>query len=251
MPEYRIDDLASAAGMTTRNVRAYQSQGLLPPPRREGRVGLYSEVHLARLRLIGSLLERGYSAAHITELIGAWEQGRDLSDVLGIERVLVTPFGDEVPTYLTTDAVVEILGDEAALDRAEELGLLRREANDRLRVERPRLLSAIGELAGMGVPVHTSYEIFEKVGPLLDRIAYTLVGAAVDVLTAEQGADFNPDDAELAALVPTLERMRELAMTTVQGSLARSMETSIERVLGDWFQVLRDRGFSNRDEAHG
>ena len=171
--------------------------------------------------------------------------------MLGIERVLVTPFGDEVPTYLTTDAVVEILGDEAALDRAEELGLLRREANDRLRVERPRLLSAIGELAGMGVPVHTSYEIFEKVGPLLDRIAYTLVGAAVDVLTAEQGADFNPDDAELAALVPTLERMRELAMTTVQGSLARSMETSIERVLGDWFQVLRDRGFSNRDEAHG
>ena len=32
MAEYRIDDLARAAGTTARNVRAYQERGLLPPP---------------------------------------------------------------------------------------------------------------------------------------------------------------------------------------------------------------------------
>src|SRR5204863_6803631 len=65
--EYRIDDLARAAGTTVRNVRVYQDRGLLPPPRREGRTGLYGEPHLARLRLIGQLLEKGYTFAHIAE----------------------------------------------------------------------------------------------------------------------------------------------------------------------------------------
>jgi hypothetical protein len=54
-----IDQLAREAGTTVRNVRAYQERGLLPPPDREGRVGVYGEGHLARLRLIASLAERG------------------------------------------------------------------------------------------------------------------------------------------------------------------------------------------------
>ncbi|MFB9386717.1 MerR family transcriptional regulator [Pseudonocardia petroleophila] len=37
--EYRIDELAHTAGTTVRNIRAYQDRGLLPPPRRVGRVG--------------------------------------------------------------------------------------------------------------------------------------------------------------------------------------------------------------------
>lgn len=241
VPEYRIDDLASAAGMTTRNIRAYQSQGLLPAPRREGRVAFYSEVHLARLRLIGSLLERGYSAAHIEELIGAWEGGRDLSDVLGIERALVTPFSDEVPTYLPLREVRDTLGGRTQLARAEELGIVRREGKDRVRVERPRLLGAMGELRTMGVTVDESLALYEVVRPLLDQIADRLVGVAVEVLTGNRGTEFDPTDEELAALVPTLERMRVLAMTTVTGGLAQAMEESIERVLGVWFGVLRDR----------
>ena len=44
MAEYRIDDLAREAGTTVRNVRVYQDRGLLPPPRREGRAGIYSDV---------------------------------------------------------------------------------------------------------------------------------------------------------------------------------------------------------------
>ena len=239
--EYRIDDLAAAAGMTTRNVRAYQSQGLLPPPRREGRVAWYSEVHLARLRLIGSLLQRGYGAAHISELIGAWESGRDLSDVLGIERVLVTPFTDEVPTYVPVREARETLGGRAGLERAEELGILRREGRDRVRVERPRLLGAIGELATMGVTVEQSLDLYASVRPQLDHVADELVGVAVDALTGRQREAFDPTDAELASLVPVLERMRALAMTTVTSGLAQSLEESIERALGTWVTVLRDR----------
>ena len=65
MAEYRIDELARLADTTVRNVRVYQDRGLLAPPRRQGRVGIYSEAHLARLRLIGQLLRRGYTFANI------------------------------------------------------------------------------------------------------------------------------------------------------------------------------------------
>ncbi|MGZ6833811.1 MAG: MerR family transcriptional regulator, partial [Mycobacteriaceae bacterium] len=68
MTEYRIDDLARLAGTTVRNVRVYQDRGLLPGPRKQGRTGWYSESHLARLKLIGRLLDRGYTFATIGEL---------------------------------------------------------------------------------------------------------------------------------------------------------------------------------------
>ena len=46
MTEYRIDELAQQAGTTVRNVRAYQERGLLSPPRRQGRAGLFDDGHL-------------------------------------------------------------------------------------------------------------------------------------------------------------------------------------------------------------
>lgn len=84
--EYSIDELARAASTTVRNVRAYQDRGLLPPPERRGRVGVYGQAHLSRLRIIGQLLTRGYTLASIGELIAAWESGSDLAGLLAWNR---------------------------------------------------------------------------------------------------------------------------------------------------------------------
>src|SRR6202043_1700078 len=88
MAENRIDDLARAAGTTARNVRAYQERGLLPPPEKRGRVGYYNDSHLARLKLIDSLLSRGFTTAHIQDFITSWETGNDIAEVLGLEDTL-------------------------------------------------------------------------------------------------------------------------------------------------------------------
>src|SRR6476469_5833908 len=117
--EYRIDDLARAAGTTVRNVRVYQDRGLLPPPRREGRTGVYGEPHLARLRLIGQLLEKGYTFAHIGEFLEAWQRGRNLTDLLGLEEVLTTPWSDEVDDYVTAEQLEELFGDELTPENME------------------------------------------------------------------------------------------------------------------------------------
>lgn len=64
-----IAELAERVGMTPRNIRAYQSRGILFPPRIEGRVARYSGVHAARLLLIASLQREGFTLAAIKHLV--------------------------------------------------------------------------------------------------------------------------------------------------------------------------------------
>ncbi|HSH60512.1 MAG TPA: MerR family transcriptional regulator, partial [Acidimicrobiales bacterium] len=70
-----VDEVARRAGTTTRNVRNYQTMGLLPPPALAGRVGHYDEGHLARLRVIARLQHQGFSLSAIAALLQAWEDG--------------------------------------------------------------------------------------------------------------------------------------------------------------------------------
>ena len=69
MPEYRVDALAAEAGVSVDVVRSYQSKGLLPPPRHKGRLALYGERHLERLRTIRDLKERGHSLRAIATML--------------------------------------------------------------------------------------------------------------------------------------------------------------------------------------
>lgn len=64
-----ITELAEHVGMTPRNIRAYQSRGLLEPPVIRGRVARYSGLHAARLRLIASLQHEGFTLAAIKRLL--------------------------------------------------------------------------------------------------------------------------------------------------------------------------------------
>ena len=73
--EYRIDDLARVAGTTTRNVRGYQDRGLLPRPLRRGRIAIYTDLHLDRLRVINDLLRRGFTIRHIGEFLTGIQRG--------------------------------------------------------------------------------------------------------------------------------------------------------------------------------
>jgi MerR-like DNA binding protein len=65
----RVEQLAAAAGVSVDTVRYYQSRGLLPAPRREGRVAWYGSEHLARLTRIRELAERGLTLATIGRLL--------------------------------------------------------------------------------------------------------------------------------------------------------------------------------------
>lgn len=57
--------------MTVRNVRSYQTRGLIPPPTREGRRSIYSEQHLTQLKKIQDARARGASLSLIVAHLSA------------------------------------------------------------------------------------------------------------------------------------------------------------------------------------
>src|ERR1700709_279720 len=99
--EYRIDDLARLAGTTTRNIRVYRDRGLLHPPLRVGRIALFNDTHLTRLRLITSMLDRGDHISPVHEMLSAWEQGKNLGDMLGLESAIAGSWATERPERMS------------------------------------------------------------------------------------------------------------------------------------------------------
>jgi DNA-binding transcriptional MerR regulator len=72
--EYRIEQLARAAGVAVDTIRFYQGKGLLEAPRREGRVTYYGEAHVERLRRIKELQQQGFTLTVIQRfLVGELE----------------------------------------------------------------------------------------------------------------------------------------------------------------------------------
>jgi DNA-binding transcriptional MerR regulator len=68
-PRYRADELAAEVGISVQLLRSYQSKGLVPPPRHEGRVAWYGPHHRERLLHIRQLKERGFSLRMIGEAL--------------------------------------------------------------------------------------------------------------------------------------------------------------------------------------
>ena len=56
--EYSISELAEEAGVSTRTIRYYVSEGLLPPPVGAGPNSRYTDAHLHQLGIIGRLKEQ-------------------------------------------------------------------------------------------------------------------------------------------------------------------------------------------------
>lgn len=241
MAEYRIDELAREAGTTVRNVRAYQDRGLIAPPRREGRVGIYSDEHLSRLRIIGQLLDRGYSLANIGELMDTLQRGHDLGDLLGLGAVLTTPWSDETPTYITAEELFKMFGggDPETLAEAVKLGLLEPEG-DRFRVPSPRLLHAGAELFAAGIPLHAIMKTARQLARDVDRIAARFVGMTAEHLL-ERYRDKLPPPEDIPRLTELVERLRPLAQMSVDAELARAMERHTQAHLGKHLGKLGDQ----------
>jgi alkylation response protein AidB-like acyl-CoA dehydrogenase len=67
--EYRVEELAGAAGLPVDTIRFYQGRGLLPAPRRVGRTAVYDDAHLVRLRRIRALVADGIPLALVKRLL--------------------------------------------------------------------------------------------------------------------------------------------------------------------------------------
>jgi DNA-binding transcriptional MerR regulator len=242
--EYRIDDLARIAGTTTRNIRVYRDRGLLPPPLRVGRIALYNDTHLTRLRLITSMLDRGYTMAHVDEMLSAWEEGKDLGDVLGLENALVGTWSAEKPRTSPRAEVERLIDDDAAFNRLVALHLVKIDGENAT-VMRPKLIDAFMEISGFGISLDKLIDLHEQIVPLVDEISGILVRAGLErVAGVIKPGEALPKDAEVAELITMLVRFRTQAVASVAATLACSIEETIEtlvsRLLGDFIEKAVD-----------
>ncbi len=244
--EYRIEELARLANTTTRNIRVYRDRDLLHPPLRVGRIALFNDTHLTRLRLITSMLDRGYNIAHVHEMLSAWEQGKDIGDVLGLENAIAGTWATEKSERMTQTAARELIDDDAAFDRLVHNGVIKLDGSDGdAIILRPKLIETFNDLRRYGVAMTTLVGVHEQVLPHIDEISSILVRAGADQLAHKlKPGEPLPADTEVAELITTLVRLRTQAVAAVTATLAFSIESTIESVVA---QILTD--YVDKDDA--
>ncbi|WP_250399948.1 MerR family transcriptional regulator [Streptomyces cellostaticus] len=234
---YRIEDLAHRSGTTVRTIRAYQDKDLLPRPRRQGRANLYSDLHLARLRQIAHLLDRGYTLASIRELLDAWDTGRGLGGVLGLAAEVAGPWTDERPTRITRAELDARFGgapDDDAVTEAIELGVLEPlvEDSDSFLVPSPQELDVAAELHSAGVPLPAIAGHLRELRCDIEHIAARFLEFTTEHVFARYLDDpARRTDAHAAEAASLVRRLRPLARQTVDAELARAMHAFAVRHL--------------------
>ena len=231
--EFTIDELARAADTTVRNVRSYQDRGLIDPPERRGRVGIYTQAHLGRLKLINHLLARGYTLANIQELLKAIVEGHDLRSILGLESAISSPWSDESPKHFSLLALAKLFGramSREALARAISLGLLEPDGLGYL-ARSPKALMAGAQMAKAGFSLVEVLDIIERARPHTQAVADDLVSMVVRELD-KYGSDLPPVE-DVPRLVDVIWRIRPLALVAVEAELMRALETAANKYLGD------------------
>lgn len=245
--EYRIDDLAHAAGTTSRNVRAYRERGLLQPPEKRGRVGIYDDSHLARLRLIDLLLQRGFTTSHISDFITGWENGKDLAEVLGLQNAVTEQWSKDDTVEVPLSLVDEFLGDSGQLTRLQALGLARVEGDTCIFTD-PELLRGFSSLSEYGFTIGQLIDVHERIHVAVDGIAKDMIGTAKRHITDVHGDGWLPGDDKVGATANMLVKMRELAVHSVNSTLARTLDDNLGRELGDYLAQAMEHEAGNPDQ---
>jgi len=202
--EYRLEELAKEAGIPVRTVRFYRERGLISPPRREGRIAWYDDHHLARLRTIIGLLERGHTLTGIADLARTFDSGRDVAEVLGLGEPT-----EETPVRLTPEQLADYFAGEVTpenLAAALSLGYLATDGDEIVHISR-RLLEASAELVRQGVPLATVLTAAHRVREHADALAELFVS----VLEAHPGTTEPP-------------QLRPLARAVMEGELSLALD---------------------------
>ncbi len=166
-PDLRAEELADRAGISVQLLRSYQSKGLLPAPRHEGRVAWYSPAHLHRLELIRDLKSRGYSLRMIAEAV------RDEQDIRVLDDAAAPPLRLRDVAEESGLPVEMIRSLEAShVLRPHRIGRTERYTEADVRAVR-RLLS----LLGVGLPLEDFLAIAEPQLVTADHLADEAVAA--------------------------------------------------------------------------
>lgn len=164
---YTAEELAAEVGISVQLLRSYQSKGLLPPPRHEGRRAWYGDHHRERLLHIRHLKERGFTLRMIAE---ALDEGAEAPVALVEEREV-----------LRLDEVAERSGVPVEVLRAfEASGLLRphhTDEGDRYTDADVRVVRNVLVLLGVGLSLDDLMRIARRPLEASEALARDVIDA--------------------------------------------------------------------------
>lgn len=120
-PRYRVEELSRRSAHSVDTIRFYQKRGILPAPRREGRIAWYGPEHLERLERIRQLRAQGLTLNVIGRILRGELDAADLP--LATEVAHATASGKRPEQLLTRSQLAERSGvppeliDSAVQDR--------------------------------------------------------------------------------------------------------------------------------------
>ncbi|MDQ4084188.1 MAG: MerR family transcriptional regulator, partial [Actinomycetota bacterium] len=176
--ELTIDQLAAEVGMTVRNVRAYATRGLIPPPRLVGRTGYYAREHASRLRLIRDLIERGYTLAAVERAV-LNNTSLPAGQALALLNVLDNPLGkQEEPEVISREALAGAAGirpDDDMVAALIDAGLVEQLDEHTLRLLRPSIVHAGTQAVALGLSKESTLAMLPLLAEHLRPIAQRFV----------------------------------------------------------------------------
>ena len=232
--EFTISQLSAETGVTIRNIRAYRARGLLPAPEKRGRYGIYSDAHVARLQVIGELLERGYAIANIAELLDAWESGAGLKGLLGLETAILTPFKKEIAREFSVLELKSLFGKHltpANIKRAVDMRLLRVKGVNFI-AHRPDIIEVGSQLCELGIGLHEILNILTDLRGQLDAASDVILNVLDHEIFADYG-DAMPPAHKHSELAQTVWQLRELMDRALLSELGESLNTALKHRFGE------------------
>ncbi len=221
--------------MTVRNIRAYQTRGLLPPPTVRGRTGYYGEEHLARIELTREMQADGLNLEAIRRVLDSGDGSA--AAMFDFTRALRTSFEDEAPEIVEAEELAGIWTegvDPKLTRRAEKLGIFRALPDGRIEVISPRILRAAAELAEFGIGAEGALVTAEKLRRHSDGVARAFVNLFVKEVWQPFDRAGRPEG-DWSRMNEALERMRPLAsgalLATFQIAMGEAVEKETERTL--------------------
>ena len=230
---YTIDELARVAETTVRNIRAYQERGILPPPVRHGRVGIYSDSHVAQLRIISQLLGRGFSIANISELFKTHASGQGLNHLIGIDAALTSQWVEQLPSLHRLEDLAAMLPTPPTaeeLTRVFAMGFVTVAEEDHVQLRSPLLIKLAIRFMEQGFTLSELLDIVDGITPSFNHIAASLASVGVKVAlgnTPHQPIRQQPESTE--DRIRLIWSLRPMVAEMVQQEIAQALSKALQR----------------------
>jgi len=228
--EYRIEQLARAAGVAVDTIRFYQGKGLLEAPRREGRVTFYGDAHVERLKRIKELQQQGFTLTVIQRFLSGELEPSD-------EALVAAVTHPSAPQTLTLAELAERSGvAEPLLLSLEQAGLLVPTADgDEPRYPADDLVAIASgmKLIAAGVPIGSLMELGKDYAAAVDRTARQAVDLFDRHVRERIQAEGGETEAAERRLLQTFNELLEASGILVrhhfQRTLLRAAREHIEK----------------------